>query len=84
MCVPLVRSGSSVPRWVIAATGAAAAGLLGCAMEPVPDGARARPACRINSVLYCDVAVRPGAREQKCGCLPAREIRDVLRGFSRP
>lgn len=80
----LVASPSSVRHTLIAAGGAVAVFLAGCAMQPLPDLVRTRSACRINSVLYCDVDVHVGVGEQQCRCIRSRELRDVLRSFSRP
>lgn len=79
-----VLTGSHVRKAVVTAGAAAVMYLAGCAMERLPESVRAPSACRINAVLYCEVDAALGMSEQKCRCVRSRDLRDRLRGLSRP
>lgn len=59
---------------VIPAMLAAATLLIGCAMERTPGFGGPSPDCRINSVLYCDLAPHAG----KCQCVRRSHVPNVL------
>lgn len=74
-----IRTGLPVRKTAISTTLAAALFLAGCAMERTPGVGAQAPACRINSVLVCDLA--PHA--ERCHCLRHSDFRDLLRSPAR-
>jgi len=64
---------------IVSTTLAAAMPLFGCAVEPTPGLAQPGSDCRMDSLLYCDLA----PHVDRCQCIRHSDFRDMLRTLSR-